>query len=297
MSERRHAPEVLLTEAASLFYLLGGIAPKHLVVVGGLVPPLLLPESPQPHRGSADIDLVLSVAITKGETAEYYESLEESIRPYFEPAGSGFRWRKRKGAPGISLLVDFLGPEAEATTLEDGTLLPEDATAAANTGEVLRPLPLAAARLVDADAETRVVEGVPLVFDPGVRADVKVRHAGPVGLLASKANAFETRSDSKDGYDVSWWCINGGEDPAAVARLVTERPAYRDPDFAEALAILRSAFRERDFPGPSGYAQEMNPTAGPGDEAYERDRNRAFLTVSGVLEKLLAELWQPDEVS
>lgn len=293
MSEPRHPPAALLTEVASLFHLLGGMAPRHLVIVGGLVPPLLLPDSKQPHRGSSDIDLALSVAITRRETGEYYKSLEEAISPYFEPAGTGFRWRKRKGAPGISLLVDFLAPEAEATQTEDGTLLLGEEKAIENTGRVLRPLPLAAAKLVDIDAMTKLIEGVPLVYNEGVRANVKIRYAGPVGFLASKADAFTTRSESKDGYDVSWWCINAAEDAAEVAKLAMERPAYRDPYFQESLSKLREAFLDRDYPGPSGYAQELNPLSGPKEETYERDRNVAFLAVSPVIKKLIESLpWE-----
>jgi hypothetical protein len=88
-------------ELASLIHLLGGMAPKHLVAVGGLVPPLLVPEPRTPHRGSADIDLSVSLAITKGETSEYYRSLEAAIEPFFEPFEAGFRWRKRDGVAGV----------------------------------------------------------------------------------------------------------------------------------------------------------------------------------------------------
>jgi hypothetical protein len=41
----RQPPEAMQNELASLFHLLGGMAPKHLVAVGGLVPPLLVPEA------------------------------------------------------------------------------------------------------------------------------------------------------------------------------------------------------------------------------------------------------------
>lgn len=281
----------MIGEVASLFHLLGGIAPKHLVVVGGLVPPLLAVRPPLPHLGSADIDISLSVAITKGETNEYYRSLEEAIDPFFEPTAAAFRWRKRKGVGGIPLLVDFLGPEVEATQVADGTLLTESETADVNTGVRLRPLPLAAAKLVDADAEIRTVEEVSLVYEPGVRADIDVRHAGPVGFLASKADALASRSDPKDGYDVSWWCMNASDDVARVARLVTERAAFKDPYFQESVALLRKAFRAPDYPGPTGYAREMNPGAEPGESPFEADRNAAYLAVSDLIEILLAKLW------
>jgi len=291
VNDKRHPPEQMIGEVASLFSLLGGIAPKHLVVVGGLVPPLLAPEPPTPHLGSADIDLALSIAVTKGETSQYYRSIQEVITPFFEPTEAAFRWRKRVGVAGISLLVDFLGPEVEATQVEDATLLAESETATQNTGPLLRPLPLPAARLVDMDADVYTAEGVELAYDPGVRADVDIRHAGPVGFLASKADAFGTRSEPKDGYDISWWCLNAKEEPSEVAELVMGRPAFEDEYFQESVALLQKAFKEPDYPGPSGYAKEMNRDAGPGAPAFERSRNEAYLAVSQVIEILRANLW------
>lgn len=291
MSESRQTPEVMQVELASLVHLLGGMAPKHLVAIGGLVPPLLVPNAPTPHRGSADIDLSLSMAITKGETSEYYRSLEAAIEPYFEPFAAGFRWRKRDGVAGVRLIVDFMGPDSEATHLEDGTLHLEDAVAVRNTGIVLRPFPLSAAAIIEEDARSAEIERVPLVYDQGVDADVMVRHTGPVGFLASKADAFTTRSDPKDGYDVSWVCLHAGDSPEAVAAWVTECPAFRSEYFQESVDKLQKAFKEVTYPGPSGYAREMNPDLKPGDDAYDRDRNAAYLRVAKVVEILRAHLW------
>lgn len=290
MNGVRHPPEVMQVELASLIHLLGGMAPKHLVAVGGLVPPLLVPEAPDPHRGSADIDLSLSMAITKGETTEYYRSLEAKIEPYFEPFEAGFRWRKRDGVAGVRLVVDFMGPDAETTHLEDGTLRLEDPVAAGNTGVVLRPYPLAAAAIVEEDARTAEIERVPLVYDEGVHADVTIRHTGPVGFLASKADAFTTRSDPKDGYDVSWVCLNAGDTPEGVAKWVTDCPAFKHEYFQESVHKLQRAFKEVSYQGPSGYAEEMNRNEA-GSDAYEQDRNAAYLRVSSVLEILQSRLW------
>jgi hypothetical protein len=278
-------------ELASLIHLLGGMAPKHLVAVGGLVPPLLVPETTSPHRGSADIDLSLSMAITKGETSEYYRSIEALIEPYFEPFNSGFRWRKREGVRGVRLLVDFMGPDAEATHIGDGTLHLEDPVATANAGVILRPYPLSAAAIVEEDARSVEIDHVPLVYDEGVYADVTVRHTGPVGFLASKADAFTTRSAAKDGYDVSWVCLHAADDPEGVAKWVTDCPAFKNEYFPESVDKLQKAFRDVAYPGPSGYAKEINTDLSPGDEAYDRDRNAAYLRVSKVLEILRSRLW------
>ena len=291
MIEPSYPPDEMIREAASLFHLLGGIAPNHLVVVGGLVPPLLVPDAASSHVGSADIDLSLSVAIVKGKTNDYYRSLERIIEPYFELFESGFRWRKREGVGGVRLLVDFLGPEIESSRLEDGTIKLEDAAASQNAGVRLRPFPLAAAALVDADAMESTIEGVDLVYKPGVRADVQVRHAGPVGFFASKADALATRDDSKDGYDIAWVCLNAKPNELEVAQMVIERPAFKDPYFQESVAILKSAFKAPDYPGPDGYAREEHPELDRDDESYRRARNDAYLAVSKVVEAFEGKLW------
>jgi hypothetical protein len=287
----RQPAAVMQVELASLIHLLGGMAPKHLVAVGGLVPPLLVPEPRTPHRGSADIDLSVSMAITKGETSEYYRSLEAAIEPFFEPFEAGFRWRKRDGVAGARLLVDFMGPDAETTYLEDGTLGLEDPVAVANTGGVLRLFPLSAAVIVEEDAWSAEIERVPLVYTEGAHADVTIRHTGPVGFLASKADAFTTRSDAKDGYDVSWVCLNAADTPEEVAAWVTDCPAFRNEYFQESVDKLKKAFKESTYVGPSGYAKEMNPDLEPGADAYDRDSNAAYLRVSSVLETLEGRLW------
>lgn len=291
MNETRHAPEEMLVEVASLFNLLEGMAPRHLTLIGGLLPPLLVPTPAPRHRGSGDIDLTLSVAITKGETSLYYKSLEARLLPFFEPFGADFRWRKRDGAPGLPLLVDFLGPEIEATQVADGTIRPEDETATENIGPTLRPFPLRSAEVVDLDAVIETIEGVSLAYNPGVRADVRIRRTGPVGFLASKADGFATRSEPKDGYDVSWWCIHADPDPDVVARQVIEREAFRHEYFQECVAMLTSAFRAPDYPGPSGFASEEHPGVDPSDADFAEARNLAYAAVSPVLDRLRDALW------
>lgn len=295
MTDIRHEPSALVREAASLFHLLGGLAPKHLVVVGGLVPPLLVPDAADAHLGSADIDFCLSVAITQGETRQYFKSLQELIEPYFELAGqSGFRWRKKDGVPGLPLLIDFLAPVGEEwTAVTDGTRELDDETAIANAGLHLRPFAIRSGALIDTDAMTTIIADVELVYRPGAVTDVTVQHAGPVGFLAAKADAFAGRDDSKDGYDVSWWFLNADESPETVAARVTERPEFKHELFQESVAILLTAYKRPEAVGPDGYAREKfaELDLGVGDDEFERARNDAFLRGSKVLEILRDNLW------
>lgn len=85
------------------------------------------------------------------------------------------------------------------------------------------------------------------------------------------------------------------ETPDAVASLVIDRAAFRNPYFQDTVAKLRSAFKEPDYPGPSGYAKEMNPDSAPGDDEFDRNRNGAFLAVSRVLDRLLERFWEAAE--
>jgi hypothetical protein len=282
----------MLDEAASICHLLGGMAARHLIVVGGLVPPLLVPGRAALHVGSADIDFCLSLAITDGQTS-VYKSIEETISPFFESVGaSGFRWRKRSGQQGIPLLLDFLAPNEDATPISDGTLEPSNTTTEANLGAALRPFPIRTGKLIDRDAETVTRKGVPLTHRPGVRADVRLKVAGPVGFLAAKADALDGRDDPKDGYDVAWWCLNAASSAEEAAKIVIGRPAFADELFPESVHQINAAFSERDYPGPSGYASETHPDLRAGDDDYERARNEAFARVAAVAELLREKLWR-----
>lgn len=292
MSDSQLKPsEPMLNEAASVCHLMGGMAAKHVILVGGLVPPLLVPEHANSHIGSADIDFCLSMAITDGRTG-VYKSIEESISSYFELDGeTGFRWRKKAGVEGLPVLLDFMAPDSETTPTSDGTIHVVDETAAGNMGSVLRPFPLRTGELLDLDADTTTLKGVQLTHRPGVKANVSLRHAGPVGLLSAKADALDGRDDTKDGYDIAWWCINAAATPDAAADLVLRRPAFEHPLFQESVQQLGSAFQEPDYQGPSGYAAEMHPDLAPGDREFELARNRAFSAVSRVTKILRAELF------
>ena len=283
----------MLAGTASLFALLGGIGRRHLVVVGGLVPPLLALDRAGDHVGSADIDVCLSVAFTEGRTA-LYRSIEEKISPYFVPSEhTAFRWEKKIEAPGLPLVIDFLAPDDASTPVADGTRPISDDTAAANLGLRLRPHPIRAGDLVDADSVLTTIRAVDLVYQPG-RADIEVLHAGPVGFLGAKADALESRGPTpdgtKDGYDITWWCLNAAATPEAAARLVVERDAFRHPKFQESVAQLKNGFAERDYPGPTGYAVE-HTGLDEGDDEFEQARNASFLAVNGMLEVLQRELW------
>ncbi len=288
MSDGQRQPVGLMSqEAASLLHLIGGMGAHHLVLVGGMVPPLLVESPEEPHAGTADIDLCLSVALTAGATNEYYKSIEERISPFFEPAdGSSFRWKKKDSTPGHRLLVDFLGPEVFGESDADGMRALSDETAVRNVGPRLRPYGIKAAELIEIDAEIDEVDVKLLYKSPTTRAKVTVRHAGPVGFLAAKAFALDNRDEDKDGYDVAWFCINADPDPVKVAKILTARPAFHHPLVPEALELLLKAFSDGTYQGPTGYASIVTPNPDPKSDDFARHRHEAYLATSAVLDEL-----------
>lgn len=288
----RLQPQAAIREAASFIRLIGGVGRVHLTVMGGLGPALLVPAAASTHAGTSDLDLCMSVALADGHTNQYYRSLQDLIAPFFEPAGATFRWRKRRGVPGHPLVVDFLAPESEQDPGHAGQRPLRDPNAADNAGALLRPFPLRAGALISADGIEGAYDDVPLLYQPGQPlADVSMRHAGPVGFLAAKADALEGRSEGKDGYDVSWWCLNAAATPEDVAAQVTARPSFKDPLFIESVAQIIKAFKTPDHHGPVGYADLMHPPMGRDQAAYDQARNIAFARTSSVFNILKAELF------
>ena len=56
---------------------------RHLAIVGGVVPSLLVDSVPlgiERHVGTADLDLHLSLHLMDGETADYYDAIIDGLR-------------------------------------------------------------------------------------------------------------------------------------------------------------------------------------------------------------------------
>lgn len=56
---------------------------RHLAIIGGAVPSLLVPSPPRGmalHVGTADLDLHLSLHLLDGETADYYQAIIDGLR-------------------------------------------------------------------------------------------------------------------------------------------------------------------------------------------------------------------------
>ena len=227
-----------------------------IVIVGGLVPALLvdqdkLPWGVNPHGGTMDLDLGLSLALLDEERyrelrsrlldAEFEQDVNDAGRPTRQ------RWRTTFEQP---ITVDFLiSPGRGAAT--GGRLLDIEPDFAA----VITPgleLAFRDRRRVSLSGET----------PRGERATREVWVCGPGAFTVLKTLAFVGRGGNKDAYDLFyvWKGLGVGEVTRCLDRF------RDDPLVKRALEILARDFCHHDGLGPKRTARFLANDAASADE-------------------------------
>lgn len=269
---------LILGQAADVIRALS-FAGGHLTIIGGLVPPLLVPVLEQgldAHVGTLDLDMCMSVTLLGGDVGQYenlqkgledagFEAMREDSKPV------SWRWRRKTS----KLVVEFLCP------------VPADGSKRA--GELHRPGgPIAgklSALVLDAGgliaSDTRVVRRK--VESAKGELEFEFRVAGPLSWLVSKSDALERRDKSKDAYDIVWLCECWPGGQAVLAAELRSSSQFNHPKVRAGLTRLQAAFADRNQMGPRQYAAFM----------LEGDRDRSALRAAGAVTALFAALLRP----
>jgi len=256
---------LLLGVAAEVFRAFGNsIPPEHLAIVGGIVPTLVVPVPPagvDPHVGTSDIDLCLSLNLIDGDTEHYYvnlfQALTEKLR--FTPvteSGVEKRWCWRGSVSDISVQVDLLSP-----TRPDRTGAREQQPAARVNAELnLGPITACAidyGHLVPLDTErltkrVRAIDG---------EMDFTFPVAGVTSWLCLKSAAITNRRAPKDAYDIVWLlnALNPGD---VAGRIADSEVARQRPDEVRSQIdkLYNDLFLTTDAVGAGMYARFMEPS-------------------------------------
>ncbi len=233
----------------------------EIVVVGGLVPSLLIPQSASatdrpPHVGTMDVDLGLAIALL--DQQRYHELCERLRGAGFEPdtndAGNATSQRWRINADGHRVTVDFLIPATSASD-KGGTLRHLEAGFAA----VVMP----GLELAFADRQLVTLTGDTVHHEQATR-EIWVCGAGAFTVL--KALAFDNRGENKDAYDLIYVLQNYGSSIEDVFERL--RPVLQSNAAGQALAILERDFRGMDSVGPKRLAEFLGD---PSNEALRAD--------------------------
>lgn len=244
---------------------------EDLVVVGGLVPTLLIPEDDLApgtdfHVGSMDLDIGLDLALLEGK--RYEEITRRLRRAGFEPdvneEGNLTRQRWKIGRPeGGEVTVDFLiAPSSD-----------ED-----RGGEIFN---------IERDFAALITIGLPLAFQDrqeitligttifNEEARRKIWVCGPGAFIVLKALAFDSRGENKDAYDLFYMIRNYGRGVDDVYNSLN--PILGEKETQEALEILQRDFLSINGVGPQRVAEFRGNAE---DEAFKAD-------VAGFIRELL----------
>jgi hypothetical protein len=252
---------------------------RHLAIVGGAVPGLLVPDPPrgiEPHVGTADLDLHLSLHLLDGETADYYQAIIDGLRSLGlhadEAQGREVKWRWVGRHRGARLQVELLCPVRTRAGRPEQPATETPAEANIGPGGEITALAVGFGHLVPDDTitVTRRVE----TASGGLTYEFPV--AGLTSWLCLKSDAIMRRDKPKDAYDVVW--VLDALGPDAASDLVEASPLLIGPLREEALTqvalLIDDQFRDETSVGPTTYATFIEP--GPADGA----RRHALGTVA-----------------
>lgn len=231
-----------------------------LVVIGGLVPSLLvdqqrLVKGAEPHVGTMDLDVGLSVALL--DQGRYRTITERLRRAGFSQdvnAGGNPTRQRWKIENAGSVMVDFLIQPTQPGDI-GGTLRNIEADFAA----IIAP----GLHLAFRDRRRVPLSGQTIMGEDAAR-DVWV--CGPGAYVVLKALAFASRGENKDAYDLFYVVRNFGSGVEDTAERL--QPLLDDPAGSDAMVILRRDFLDHNGVGPRRVAEFL--TRGP-DDAIQAD--------------------------
>jgi predicted nucleotidyltransferase len=238
-----------------------------LVVVGGWIPDLLMPEADEPHVGSIDVDLALDAEkLAAGRYAELLKALLSTAR--YKQSDEPFKLYAevdlQDGQPPVRVDVDFL-KSPDSKTKRNKPKLTEN----------FRPLDASGCNAAFENPELIVITGKMI---KGQTNKVKFRVASIPDFLIMKSYALANRDKPKDVYDICY-CLDNY--PGGLNKLAANwKQRAGKKDVLKAIEILKEKFAAVDSYGPVQVVEFHNST-----NAVEREQQarRAFELVQEFL--------------
>lgn len=243
----------------------------NVVVVGGNVPSLLLPNAKEKHTGTLDIDLALDFEHIRDDT---YKTIVEALteRGYYQ----------RKDGKHFAFYRDIENQFGQTITVEVDLLSGEYG----GTGKGRRHQRIQ-------DAKARKARGCDLVFDSAAKVSlegtlpngaktkilIRIPSIGP--YLVMKGMAIWERLKEKDAYDIYYCCDNwpGGMDALVKALCLLTKNKLG----MEGLGKIRAKFDALEGVGPTWVADFLEVT---NPEERARIQRRAFELVDVLMKRL-----------
>jgi hypothetical protein len=239
-----------------------------MVVIGGWVPDLLLPEAAEPHVGSIDVDFALNAdRLQDGRYAELLKLLLDTKR--YEHGGKAFQLVStvdlEDGERPVQVEVEFLAPADAELSKNKPKLIPEfRVLQTEGCSEAFR-----------APVEKRL-SGQNV---RGAENTVRLLVASLADFLVLKAHAIGGRDKPKDSYD---FCYTLENLPQGVEGLAADWAARLDErNVARAIDILREKFGAVKSFGPQQVVEFHNSQD---KDEQEMQARRGYEMVQRLLE-------------
>jgi hypothetical protein len=263
------AVEAAKSVLIELTHLLGEYR-DNIVLIGGWVPGLLIPQEPRPHVGSMDIDLALNHSKIQEKGYKLIEELLTSRGYYQEEETQPFIFFRDVplGGSVIKVQVDLLSGEYEGTAKKHRT-------------QVVQGIKARKARGCDLAFE--MVSEVSVVGEiPGGGLDrVTIRVASIVPFLVMKGMALDDRLKEKDAWDI-YYCLLAY--PGGIDALAEEfRPHLSHGLVQEGLTKMAKHFSSLKALGPK-FVADFEEAYDP--EEAERITRDAFERINAFLKRL-----------
>jgi hypothetical protein len=217
---------------------------ESLILIGGWVPIMIIPEVEDKHVGTLDVDLAIndkSLDETGSETIEDI-LLANEYKHGTEPG----RYFKKIEIDGKSIVVpvDFLTSEQR--------YIPKN--------EFYDITGIDAITSPGCELSFEVNEKITLKgnLPDGSPYSAVIKSAGVVALIVMKAHAMNIRKKSKDAYDI-WFCL--ANYPGNIEKIAKDfKPHIGKNSVRTALGLLSKYFKSVDDKGPMDVAMEDGST-------------------------------------
>lgn len=241
-----------------------------LVVVGGWVPDLLLPNADEPHIGSIDVDLALDA--TKLNDGRYADLLKLLLNTK----------RYQKGLKDFQLVVEVdLEDGAKPVRVEVDFLAPKEMKLKKNNPKLLKDFRVLQADGCGAAFHAPVEQTLTGRNVKGVNNTVRLFVASASDSLVMKAHAIAGRDKPKDAYDL---CYHLEYYPGGRKALAADwKNRTKEKDIVKAIEILREKFATVDSYGPQQVVAFYNS---PGEDERARQARRAYELVQDFLQQM-----------
>lgn len=208
-----------------------------IVLVGGWVPDLLLPDADEPHVGSIDVDLALDAEKLKGGRYAELLKLLLDTRRYV------------RGAKEFQLVAEVdLGDGDVPVRVEVEFLAPNEVKLVRNRPKLIKDFRVLRADGCEVAFHAPVVLALPGLNMRGAKNTVRFRIASLADFLVMKAYAIAGRDKPKDSYDLCY-CLD--HVPGGLGTLAEDwRMRLGTKDVCRAVEILREKFDDPTSFGP-----------------------------------------------